>query len=85
MEIKVYLSKHSLAKPFRDGGVISLGGQEGRGDLLPASRTRIKFVRPVTMENDGHEEEQIYRRKDHWVLAASQRLDAAGKAKLQAH
>ena len=23
------------------------------------------------MENDGHEEEQIYRRTDHWVLAAS--------------
>ena len=23
------------------------------------------------MENDGHQEEQIYRRTDHWVLAAS--------------
>jgi hypothetical protein len=40
-------------------------------DLPPASRTNLKFVRSVTMENDGHEEEQIYRRTNHWVLAAS--------------
>jgi hypothetical protein len=40
-------------------------------DLPPASRTNVMFVKSVTMENDGHEEEQIYRRTDHWVLAAS--------------
>ena len=40
-------------------------------DLSPASRTNVMFVKSVTMENDGHEEEQIYRRTDHWVLAAS--------------
>ena len=40
-------------------------------DLPPASRTKVKFVKSVTMENDGHEEEQIYRRTNHWVLAAS--------------
>ena len=28
-------------------------------DLPPASRTNIMFVKSVTMENDGHEEEQI--------------------------
>jgi hypothetical protein len=44
---------------------------EGRVDLPPASRTNVMFVKSVTMENDGHEEEQIYRRTDHWVLAAS--------------
>ncbi len=42
-----------------------------RADLPPASRTNIKFVKSVTMENDGHEKEQIYRRTNHWVLAAS--------------
>ena len=30
-----------------------------QGDLPPASRTNIMFVKSVTMENDGHEEEQI--------------------------
>ena len=45
--------------------------QFGAIDLPPASRTNVVFVKSVTMENDGHEEEQIYRRTDHWVLAAS--------------
>jgi hypothetical protein len=40
-------------------------------DLLPTSRTSLKFVKSVTMENDGHEEEQIYRLTDHWFLEAS--------------
>ncbi len=40
-------------------------------DLAPASRTNVKFVKSVTMENDGYEKEQIYRRTDHWVLEAS--------------
>jgi len=39
-------------------------------DLPPNSRTNVKFVKSVTMENDGHEEEQIYRRADHWFLEA---------------
>jgi hypothetical protein len=30
-------------------------------DLPPTSRTSIKFVKSVNQENDGHEEEQIYR------------------------
>jgi hypothetical protein len=30
-------------------------------DLPPTSRTNIKFVKSVNQENDGHEEEQIYR------------------------
>ena len=29
------------------------------GDLPPSSRTNVMFVKSVTMENDGHEEEQI--------------------------
>jgi hypothetical protein len=44
---------------------------EIHNDLPPSSRTNVMFVKSVTMENDGHEEEQIYRRTDHWVLAAS--------------
>jgi hypothetical protein len=32
-----------------------------RFDLPPTSRTNIKFVKSVNQENDGHEEEQIYR------------------------
>ena len=28
-------------------------------DLPPSSRTNVMFVKSVTMENDGHEEEQI--------------------------
>ena len=47
------------------------GTGSGFADLPPASRTNVKFVKSVTMENDGHEKEQIYRRTDHWVLAAS--------------
>ena len=42
----------------------------GAIDLPPNSRTNVKFVKSVTMENDGHEEEQIYRRTDHWFLEA---------------
>ena len=45
--------------------------KHGESDLPPPSRTNVKFVNSVVMENDGHEEEQIYRRTDHWVLAAS--------------
>ena len=39
-------------------------------DLPPTSRTSIKFVKSVNQENDGHEEEQIYRRADHWLSEA---------------
>ena len=35
----------------------------------PANRTNVKFMKSVTMENDGHEEEQIYRRTNHWAPA----------------
>jgi len=40
-------------------------------DLPPASLSNLKFVKSVTMKNNRHEEERIYRRTDHWVLAAS--------------
>jgi hypothetical protein len=45
-------------------------------DLPPASLTNIMFVKSVTMENDGHEEEQIYRQTDYWVLPASRGMHA---------
>ncbi|WP_288094075.1 hypothetical protein, partial [Thiomonas sp.] len=41
-----------------------------RSDLLPVSRTTVKFVESITMENDGHEDESIQRRADHWVSPA---------------
>jgi hypothetical protein len=41
------------------GAVIALAGVAA--DLPPTSRTSIKFVKSVNQENDGHEEEQIYR------------------------
>ena len=50
---------------------LQLCQQLRQDDLPPSSRTNVMFVKSVTMENDGHEEEQIYRRTDHWVLAAS--------------
>ena len=28
-------------------------------DLLPVSRTTVKFAESITMENDGHEDESI--------------------------
>ena len=30
-----------------------------RSDLPPVSRTTVKFVESITMENDGHEDESI--------------------------
>ena len=36
-------------------------------------------VRSVNLENDGHEEESIYRTTDHWVLEAG-RVRPAGQA-----
>jgi hypothetical protein len=39
-------------------------------DLHPVTASNVKFVNSVIMENHGHEEEQIYRRANHWVLAA---------------
>jgi hypothetical protein len=45
-------------------GDSGIGDERDRRDLLdlpPTSRTSIKFVKSVNQENDGHEEEQIYR------------------------
>jgi len=42
----------------------------GAADLPSTSRTNVELVKSVTKENDGNEEEQIYRRTDHWVLEA---------------
>jgi hypothetical protein len=50
---------------------VTLQEYQALADLPPSNRTNVKFVKSVTMENDGHEKEQIYRRTDHWVLAAS--------------
>jgi hypothetical protein len=36
-------------------------------DLPPTNRTKLRLVKSVTMEQYGHEEEQIYRRTDHWL------------------
>lgn len=38
-----------------------------RYDLPPTSRTKLRLVKSVKLEQDGHEEEQIYRRTDHWL------------------
>lgn len=38
-------------------------------DLPPASRTTVNERSPSTQENDGHEEEQVQRRTNHWLLA----------------
>ncbi len=43
---------------------------DGVHDLPPVSRTTVKFVESITMENDGHEDESIQRRADHWVSPA---------------
>ena len=37
------------------------------GDLPPTSRTKLRLVKSVKLEQDGHEKEQIYRRTDHWL------------------
>ena len=39
----------------------------GPGDLPPTSRTKLRLVKSVKLEQDGYEEEQIYRRADHWL------------------
>jgi len=39
-------------------------------DLPPTSRTKLRLVKSVKLEQDGHEEEQIYRRTDHWLSQA---------------
>ena len=31
----------------------------------------MKFMKSLNVENDGHEEEQIQRRTDQWLLEAS--------------
>lgn len=42
----------------------------GAADLPPTSRTKLRLVKSVNLEQDGHEEEQIYRRTDHWLSQA---------------
>ena len=37
-------------------------------DLPPPNRTSHFSKKPVSMENDGHENEQVQRRADHWLL-----------------
>ena len=70
-------SGYTIVTEFLDEGISGAKGRADRPaldaliDLPPSSRTNVMFVKSVTMENDGHEEEQIYRRTDHWVLAAS--------------
>lgn len=39
----------------------------GGPDLPPTSRTKLRLVKSVKLEQDGHEKEQIYRRTDHWL------------------
>ena len=40
-------------------------------DLPPINRTSHFSKKSVDMENDGHENEQILRRADHWISEAS--------------
>ncbi|WP_296357662.1 hypothetical protein, partial [Ramlibacter sp.] len=42
----------------------------GTPDLPPYSHTNLNSRRSVNQENDGHEEEQVYRRADHWFHQA---------------
>ena len=37
-------------------------------DLPPTSHTTVNERSPSTQENDGHEEEQVQRRTNHWLL-----------------
>ncbi|MDN7521197.1 PDDEXK nuclease domain-containing protein [Burkholderia sp. AU45251] len=46
------------------------------GDLLPSSRTKLKLVKSVNQENDGHEEEQVHRGADHRVYPPGRGGDA---------
>src|SRR5688572_7419174 len=39
-------------------------------DLPPPSRTSLNSRKSVNQENDGHEEEQIHRRTNHWLHQA---------------
>ena len=49
----------------------SMSKYEGiANDLPPTSRTKLRLVKSVKLEQDGHEEEQIYRRTDHWLSQA---------------
>ena len=45
-------------------------------DLPPTSRTKLRLVQSVKQEQDGHEEEQIYRRTNHWLPQTSRGWDA---------
>jgi hypothetical protein len=48
-------------------------------DLPPASRTSVKAVKSVNLENDGHEKEQIHRRADHRFHPAGGGRPASGR------
>ena len=53
--------------PFRKGRSLlryALRIADGGIDLPPPSRVNLKLVKSVNLENDGHEEQQIYRRTD---------------------
>lgn len=52
------LEDHSHAAPLVSGT---------RFDLPPLSRTNRMEVRSVNQENDGYEEESIYRATDRWL------------------
>jgi hypothetical protein len=45
-------------------------------DLPPTSRTKLRLIQSVKLEQDGHEEEQIYRRTNHWLSQTSRGWDA---------
>jgi hypothetical protein len=45
----------------------STAGHTPAGDLPPLSRTNRMEVRSVNQENDGYEEESIYRATDRWL------------------
>lgn len=47
-----------------------LGGKAlAHPDLPPTSHTTVNERSPSTQENDGHEEEQVQQRTNHWFLA----------------
>ncbi len=40
-------------------------------DLLLANLAKLRLVKSAKLELDGHEEEKINRRKDHWLSQTS--------------
>ena len=46
---------------------VPFAASDGYTDLPPLSRTNRMEVRSVNQENDGYEEESIYRATDRWL------------------